>query len=156
VICPPDDRLVRLFIKRSMIVRIATLSPKGNADFIPLWFVFHHGKVYMATRAQNPVARDITVNPGVVLLFHGDRGPRRDRVLRIRGQAVFRSFEAEPGALRSIQLRAMQRYYLTPGGAWDTLKNIRKLPVWNRYHQERTGGGLIEVTLESAEFLRAP
>jgi hypothetical protein len=45
----------------------------------------------MATRAGNPVARDIMTNPEVVLLFHGERGPRRDRMLRVRGRAVFRT-----------------------------------------------------------------
>jgi hypothetical protein len=59
--------------------------------------------------------------------------------------------------LRRVQFRAVARYYLTPGGLWDTIKNIRRLGVWNRYHQERSGGGgLIEVTPESAEFLKVP
>lgn len=148
----PDDRAVRLFIDRSMILRIASLSPKGNADIIPLWFIADRGRIYMATRAGNPVARDIMTNPEVVLLFHGERGPRRDRMLRVRGRAVFRT---EPSLLRRVQFRAVARYYLTPGGLWDTIKNIRRLGVWNRYHQERAGGGgLIEVTPESAEFLK--
>ena len=149
----PDDRAVQLFIKRSMIVRIASLSPKGNADVIPLWFLADRGRIYMATRSENPVARDIMTNPEAGLLFHGERGPRKDRVLRIRGSAAWRT---DPALLRRIQIRAAARYYLTPGGMWDTIKSIRKLPVWTRYHQERGGGGLIEVTPETAEFLRAP
>ncbi|HEX6030721.1 MAG TPA: pyridoxamine 5'-phosphate oxidase family protein [Tepidiformaceae bacterium] len=150
----PADPAVERFIDRSMAVRIATLSPAGNADLIPLWFVQHRGRLYMMPRAGSPVVRDIQANPEVVLIFHGEKRSKRDRVLRVRGHA---SWVSDRRTVRPAIMRAVARYYLSPGGLWNTLTNIRGLPMRFRYYRERSGeAGAIEVITESAEFLRLP
>jgi len=149
----PDSTAVRRFLGRSMIVRIATLSPAGNPDIIPLWFVTFGGRIYMTTRSENPTVRDLMRNPEVVLLFHGERGRRRGRVLRIRGRATFRT---ERTICAPIYALSAIRYYLSPGGMANTFRNRRKFGVRARYYGERAGeGGVIEVVPESAEFVTA-
>ena len=149
----PDSTGVRRFLGRSMIVRIATLSPAGNPDIIPLWFVTFGGRIYMTTRSENPTVRDLMRNPEVVLLFHGDRGRRRGRVLRIRGRATFRTVRTICAPIYAL---SAIRYYLSPGGMTDTFRNRRKFAVRARYYGERAGeGGVIEVVPESAEFVTA-
>lgn len=151
---PPGDPSVRRFLRRSMLLRIATLSPAGNPDLIPLWFVYWRGRIYMTTRSENPTVRDLIRNPGVVLLFDAERGVRRNRVLRIRGRAAFRT---DMRICAPIYALSGIRYYLSPGGIANTIKNRRKFGVRTRYYGERAGeGGVIEVIPESAEFLPAP
>lgn len=150
----PTSRAVRRFLKQSRTVRIATVSPAGNPDLIPLWFVSRRGRIYMATRSENPIVRDLKGNPEVVLMFHGEDGPRRDRVLRVRGRAVFRT---DRRICAPIYALSGIRYYLAPGGIVNTLRNFRKFRVRMRYYGERAGeGGVIEVVPESAEFLANP
>lgn len=150
----PRGRAVRRFVGRSRTVRIATVSPAGNPDIIPLWFVHVRDRIYMTTRSENPVVRDLVKNPEVVLMFHGEGGRRRDRVLRMRGRAVFRT---DRRVCAPIYALSAARYYLAPGGIANTLRNARKFGVRMRYYGERAGeGGVIEVTPESAEFVENP
>ena len=150
----PQSRAVRRFLGRSMIVRIATVSPAGNPDIIPLWFVTFQGHIYMTTRSENPTVRDLMRNPEVVLLFDAERGRRRGRVLRVRGRATFRT---ERRICAPIYALSAIRYYLAPGGIANTIRHRRKFSVRTRYYGERAGeGGVIEVVPESAEFLRNP
>jgi hypothetical protein len=134
-----------------MILRIATLSPAGNPDIIPLWFVTFRGRIYMTTRSENPTVRDLMRHPEVVLLFDAEQGRRRGRVLRIRGRATFRT---DRRICAPIYALAGIRYYLAPGGIANTIRNRRKFSVRTRYYSERAGeGGVIEVT---PEFMRVP
>ncbi len=149
-----DSPAVRRFLGRSMVVRIATLSPAGNPDIIPLWFVTLRGRIYMTTRSENPTVRDLMRNPEVVLLFHAERGGGRDRVLQVRGRAAFRT---ERHILAPVFALSALRYYLSPGGIANTIRHRRKFGVRMRYYGERAGeGGVIEVIPESAEFLPSP
>lgn len=150
----PGSRAVHRFLERSRTVRIATVSPAGNPDIIPLWFVALRGRIYMTTRSENPVVRDLNQNSEVVLMFHGEGGRRRDRVLRVRGRAVFRTDRAICAPIYAL---SAVRYYLAPGGIVNTVKNLGKFRVRMRYYGERAGeGGVIEVAPESAEFLQNP
>jgi hypothetical protein len=119
-------------------VRIATLSPAGNPDIIPLWFVNYRGRIYMTTRSENPTVRDLMLNPEVVLMFDGDRGRRRGRVLRVRGRATFRT---ERSICVPIYALSALRYYLSPGGMANTIRNRRKFAVRTllRRTRRRTG-----------------
>jgi general stress protein 26 len=149
-----EDPAVRRFLRRSLIVRIATLSPAGNPDIIPLYFVTYRGRIFMGTRAENPTVRDLIRNPGVVLLFHGERASRRNRVLRIRGNATFRT---DRKALIPVYALFVLKYWLSPGGMWNMIRNRRKLAVDRRYKSERAGGGgIVEVVPETSRFLRLP
>ena len=148
----PGDPLVRRFIGQARIARIAAVSPAGNADIIPIWFVQHRGRIYMGTRSGNPIVRDLIRNPEVVLLFARERGRRRDRVLRIRGRAVFIR-----GGPPLVYVRMALRYYLPPRGLWNWIRHVRLVPVTVRYYRERGDeGGLIEIVPEMAEFLPVP
>lgn len=150
----PDSESVQRFLQKSLAVRIATLSPAGNPDLIPLWFLVHEGRIYMAPRAGNPVVRDLTLNPEVALLFHGEQSRKPDRALRVRGQATF---VRDPAVVQAVQRRALRRYYLSPGGFWNTLKHLRRAGIMRRYYGERGGdSGVIEVVPETAEFLPLP
>ena len=150
----PNDPAVRRFIRRSMTVRIATLSPAGNPDIIPLWFVTFRGRVYMGTRSENPTVRDLMKNPEVVLLFHGENTRRHDRVLRMRGHAAFKTGRR---ALLPIYAFSAFKYILAPGAIRNGLANRDKMALNARYKNERTGGGgVIEVIPLTAEFLELP
>ncbi len=150
----PDARAVGRFLDRSLVLHVATLSPAGNPDIIPLWFVRFRGRIYMTTRSENPTVRDLRRNPEVVLLFRGERGRRKGRVLRIRGRATFRT---EPRILAPIYALSGIRYYLSPGGIANTIRNRRKFGVRTAYYRERAGeGGVIEVVPGTAEFLQVP
>jgi hypothetical protein len=145
----PDETAVRRSLRRSMIVRIATLSPAGNPDIIPLYFVMLHGRICMSTRSENPTVRDLRRNPEVVLLFDV-----AGRVLRIRGRAAFRT---ERRVVVSVALLSALRYFASPGAIRSAWRNRGKWPLRAQYVDERTGdGGVIEVTPETAEFLKLP
>ncbi|MCC6382275.1 MAG: nitroreductase family deazaflavin-dependent oxidoreductase, partial [Dehalococcoidia bacterium] len=147
------DPLVARFLRRSLIVRIATLSPAGNAGLIPLYFVHFRGRIWMTTRSENPVVRDLLRNPAVVLLFHGEKLSDQRAVVRIRGQATFHTTRRETLPVYAL---AALRYYLSPGGIANTVRHWRQFRLSLRYKGERAGGGVIEVVPESAEFLPNP
>jgi uncharacterized pyridoxamine 5'-phosphate oxidase family protein len=150
----PDDPRVQRFLRKSMVARLATLSPAGRPHLTPLWFVLRRGRIYMTTRDRSPAVRNICAHPEVALLFHGERRRRSGRVMLLRGRAAF-----TPGrsAIASILPLSIAKYYLSPGGLWDTLANLRRFLVRGRYYAERADqGGVIEITAESAEFLPQP
>ncbi|MCZ2109477.1 MAG: nitroreductase/quinone reductase family protein [Dehalococcoidia bacterium] len=149
----PTDPRVGRFLGKSLIARIATRSPAGNADLIPLYFVHHNGRIWMTTRSQNPVVRDLLLNPEVVLLFHGERLRGQRAALRIRGRATYHTGKRE---MLLVSVLAAFRYYLSPGGIANTLGNWRQFRRSLRYKRERAGSGVIEVIPESAEFLQNP
>lgn len=149
----PRHRAVKRFLRRAKVVHIATLSPAGNADLVPLWFVFFRGCVYMGTRAESAVVRDLIQNPEVALLFHDESGGA-GRVLRVRGRASFR----RDGRFRfAVYPLAVFRYFLAPGGMRNALANRRKLALRGLYYRERGGeSGFIEVVPDTAEFVKLP
>lgn len=147
-----DDAEVGRFLARSMIARIATVSARGTPQIMPLYFVVLDGKLYMNNATTSPTVRNIQARPHVVLLFEGDRAQIRDHCLRITGTAAFRE---DPTIMRGVSLRAVWKYNLTLPALLSTLRNARKLPTMRRYRRERASG-MIEVTPESAEFLRMP
>ena len=150
----PNSRAVHRFLDRSLVLHVATLSPAGNPDIIPLWFVRFRGRIYMTTRSENPTVRDLLRNPDVVLLFRGERGTRKGRVLRVRGRATFRT---EQRICAPIYALSGLRYYLSPGGIANAFRYRRKFGLRAAYYRERAGeGGVIEVVPETAEFLQVP
>lgn len=146
------DAEVQQFLAGSMIARVATISPRGTPQIMPLYFVCFDGKLYMNNAPTSPTVRNILARPEVVLLFDADRGPRPDRCLRIVGVATFRE---DAAIVRGVSLRAARKYYLSVSAVLSTLRNARKLPTMRRYRAERTSG-MIEVVPETAEFLLMP
>ena len=84
-----DDPEVREFLARSMVLRMGSLSPKGQPIVRCLWFVCQQGRIYTFTGELTPTGCSISVHPDVALLFDGERGPRSSRLLRMRGHAVY-------------------------------------------------------------------
>jgi hypothetical protein len=152
-----DDPEVREFLARSMIMRMASLSPKGQPLIRCLWFVCQRGRIYIFTGDINPTGRGVSVHPGVTLLFDGERGPRSSRLLRMRGRAAYRR---ERHIVVRVLLGLARKYFLTPAGLRNLLANARRVPLAIRFYAEPaweargTGLGIImEVVPEGFEFL---
>jgi nitroimidazol reductase NimA-like FMN-containing flavoprotein (pyridoxamine 5'-phosphate oxidase superfamily) len=78
----PDDSRVREFLRRSMNMRVATLSTSEVPHITPLRFIYDRRSIYALTRTVTLVARHIRDRPDVVLLFDAER--RTGPVLRVR------------------------------------------------------------------------
>ena len=152
-----DDPEVSEFLARSMVLRMASLSPKGQPLIRCLWFVCQQGRIYTFTGELTPTGRSISVHPDVTLLFDGERGPRSSRLLRVRGHAVYRR---ESGIVARVLLGLARKYFLTPPGLRNLLAHARKVPLAIRFYAEpgwevrgQGVGLIIEVVPESFEFL---
>jgi len=159
-----DDPEVREFLARSMILRLAALSPTGLPNVRCLWFVSQRGRIYIFTGETNPTSRGISAHADVALLFDGERGWRSSRLLRVRGRAVFRRESAITGR---VMLGLARKYFLTRPGLRNLLAHARTVPVTVRFYAEgwakvrkETGKPptmILEVLPESFEFLpRSP
>ncbi len=152
-----DDPEVREFLARSMILRLAALSPKGQPIIRCLWFVCQRGRIYIFTANTTPAGRSIAVHPEVALLFDGEQDQRSDRIVRVRGHAIFRG---ESGVGRRVMLGLARKYFFTWRGLHNLLAHARTVPVAVRFYaqgwREERGTGLkaiMEVLPESVEFL---
>jgi uncharacterized pyridoxamine 5'-phosphate oxidase family protein len=155
-----DHPEVRQFLDRSMILRLAALSPKGLPNVRCLWFVCWHGRIYIFTGETTPTSRGIAVHPDVSLLFDGERDPRSGRLLRVRGRAVFRT---ESGITARVMLALARKYFLTPAGLWNMATHAGRIPATVRFYVEgradvrkKIGRGpamILEVQPESFELL---
>lgn len=146
-----DASPVREYLASSMIARIATLSPKGEPNITPLWFVRDQERLYMTTREGSPAVRNIAERPDVVLLFDSERDALRHQILRLRGRAVFRTGR---GIMWRAVLRQLPKYRVSPAALRNLLSHAGKAITMARYYGERAAqGGVIEVTPERAEFL---
>ena len=149
---PADALTVQKFLRRSMNMRVATLSTRGVPHITPLRFIPDEGTIYTLTRAGSPAARHISARPGVVLLFDAEQKGSAAQFLRIRAVAAVRS---ESHLRQSYERRAALKYFLRPGGIWNMLTHVRSLGVWVRGLRDRTPANLalIEFVPQSAEFL---
>lgn len=146
----PGDVRVQAFLRRSMNMRVATLSTHGVPHITPLRFLYDGRSIYAITRMVTLVARHVRSQPNVVLLF--DAEGRAGPALRIRANAVLRN---DPELPSWMKRQAVTKYFLRPGGIWNLLKHWRRLPAWT---QERSGStaekrALIEFVPVAAEFL---
>jgi len=159
-----DDPEVRELLARSMILRLAALSPKGQPNIRCLWFVCQRGRIYIFTGETNPTSRGISAHPDVALLFDGERGSRSSRLLRVRGRAVFRRESAITGR---VMLALARKYFLTRPGLRNLLAHAGTVPTTVRFYAEgwanvrkelgRAPAMILEVLPESFEFLpRSP
>lgn len=147
----PESERVRRFLSKSMIARVATLTPAGWPRITPLWFVTGSGAVHLTCRTDSPAARDVVANPDVAVLFQADKAAGSRSVLKLRGTAVFHaSRQYSPDLLAKFALK----YYLTAGGARSVVASLDTLPARLRYYKERAGeAGTIEFRPEIAEFV---
>ncbi|MBI1816147.1 MAG: pyridoxamine 5'-phosphate oxidase family protein [Deltaproteobacteria bacterium] len=146
----PTDAEVQAFVRGSLVVQVATLSPKGRPFVTPLWFVVDGGALYVTTGAASRAGKNVTQNPAVVLLFSGERAPVPARCLRLRGSATCVS------GLPSwrVLLRILAKYYLSPRALVAELLNADKWRLRLRYYgQVKGGAGYIRVVPTAADFL---
>ena len=155
------DPEVREFLAHSMIMRMASVSPKGQPILRCLWFVCQRGRIYTFTAQITPTGRSISVNPDVNLLFDAELAPRSPRLLRLRGRAGYRR---ERGIVARALLGIVRKYFLTPPGLRNLLAHARTAHLAVRFYAEPgwevrgQGVGLItEVVPASVEFIpRSP
>jgi hypothetical protein len=147
-----DDPAVRAFVGRSMIVEVATLSPKRRPFVTPLWFVLDRGAFCIMTAPGTWAGRNIQEHPAVTLLFNaGDAG--RSDVLRVRGTA---SCHRGLPSWR-VLLRIAAKYYLPPPGLLVELRNRHKWRLRTQYYRQAKGGlGHVRVVPSTCEFLPRP
>jgi uncharacterized pyridoxamine 5'-phosphate oxidase family protein len=152
-----DDPEVREFLARSMVLRLAALSPKGRPNVRCLWFVCRRGRIYIFTANTSPTGRSVSAHPDVVLLFDGEQGSGSTRLLRVQGRAVFRS---ESGIVARVMLGLARKYFLTQPGLRNLLAHAGKVPLALGFYalgwRDERGKGLkpiMEVMPESFEFI---
>ncbi len=144
---------MRAFVRRSMIVQVATLSPKGRPFMTPLWFVADGGAIYITTGPETWAGRNVRQHPQVALLFRGERMRRSDRVLRLRGTATCHR-GLPPWR---VLLRIGAKYYLSPRALPVELRNARKWRLRRLYYGQAKGGfGYVRVVPTAGEFLPRP
>ena len=149
----PSDAAARGFLRRSLVVHLATLSSKRRPFVTPLWFALHRGVLYITTGPETRAGKNIQQHSEVTLLFNGERARRRDQVLRVRGTATcHRGLPPWPALLRIVA-----KYYLSPRALRAELRNARKWRLRALYHGKAEGGdGHVQVLPGECEFLTRP
>ena len=144
---------VQAFLQRSMVVELATLSPRGRPFVTPLWFVLDADALYMTTGPGTRAATNVARHPAVTMLFHGERGRRPQQVLRLRGIAT--CHQGLPSWQVLLQVAA--KYYVSPRALSVELRNVGKWPLrWRYYGQLRGGLGYLRVRPTAGELLASP
>jgi hypothetical protein len=146
-----DEADVRHVLRRSRITQVATVSPRNRPFMTPLWFVEHHGLLYITTGPGTRAGRNIAVHPQITLLFQDVAD--EPRVLRVRGLASCR-----PGLPPWPALwRIIRKYYLPPRALLVELRHARLWPLRRLYYGQTKGGfGHICVDPTAAAFLTRP
>jgi len=146
----PNDPRVRAFLGNSMVVQLATRSPKGRPFMTPLWFVVDRGELYITTGPDSWTGKNIVRHPEVALLFHGEGSRGSDQVLRLRGAATCHH-GLPPWR---VLLRIAAKYYASPRALRVELPNARKWRLRALYYAQVKGGpGHIRVLPTAADFL---
>jgi Pyridoxamine 5'-phosphate oxidase len=149
----PTDQAVRHFLRHSMIVEVATLSPRRRPFMTPLWFVVGGGALYITTGPETWAGRNVAQHPEIALLFRAERRERSDRVLRLWGRATCHR------GLPSwrVLLRVATKYYVSPGALRVELRNARKWRLRRLlYGQVKGGFGYLRVVPTAGELLTPP
>jgi hypothetical protein len=141
----------RAFLAESLVVQVATVSPKGRPFMTPLWFVVDADALYITTGPDTWAARNVAAHPVVTLLFGGERAGRRDRFLRLRGEATrHRGLPAWP-----VLLRIAAKYYVAPAALAIELRHAARWGLRARYYAQG-GAGYLRVVPTTAELVPVP
>jgi hypothetical protein len=145
----PDDPIVRVFVERSRVARIATRSAKGWPALAPLWFVEVGGCLWTTTGAATLAARNAAATPRVAVLLDAEAGGHSAHVLRLHGRAAVHC------GLPSLRVLAemARKYYV--GGFWSELGHAAQWGLRRRYYAQGEAV-MIEIEPERAELLRRP
>jgi hypothetical protein len=147
------DRAAQVFVERSMVALVATLSPKLRPFMTPLWFVVDGGVLYITTGTQSWAGRNVSRHPHVTLLFGAEPGMPADRILRLHGTAT-----CHEGSLPfRVLLRVAAKYYLAPRALLSELRHVAQWGLRMRYYRSGSGSaGYIKIVPTAAEFLDRP
>lgn len=148
----PSASSARELLRRGRVALVATVSARGRPFLVPLWFVPHRGRLYVATGAQSWTARNAAAHPQVSLLIGGEPGMPAG-YLRIDGEAECRRGLPPLPVLPGL----LWRYYAHPRRALGELRHVRLWPMRLRYYGQTPGGGVHLVIRPSRiERLDAP
>ena len=148
-----DDPVVRRFIRRAMVARIATLSSSGRPSVTPLYFNVVGDHIWLGTASWTLAARQVSANPCVSLLFQHEHDHGDGRILRLAGRAIVQTDETI--MRRSYRYMAL-KYVLSPGGLLNQLTHRHLAAAVRQYRTQSSAKGLpcvLDVTPEQIEFL---
>ena len=145
----PDDPVVRVFVERSRVARIATRSAKGWPALAPLWFVEVGGRLWTTTGAATLAARNAAAEPRVAVLLDADAGGHSAHVVRLHGRAAVHR------GLPSLRVLAAlaRKYYVS--GFGSEIAHAAQWDLRRRYYAQSEAVA-IEITPERGELLRRP
>lgn len=147
----PDDPLVRHYLDQSMVMRLATISARGNASITPLWFVVEDGRLLASTAAATMAARNAEADARVTVLLDAEKAGRSELVLRLSGTA-----EVHHGlASARVLARFAAKYYLAPGGLRSEIAHARQWSRRARYYAQ-SDAVLLAIAPTDAELLPLP
>jgi pyridoxamine 5'-phosphate oxidase-like protein len=149
----PSDPAVVDFLRRAMIVQLATISAAGRPFVTPLWFVVDAGILYVTTGPETRAGRNIARHPDVTLLFGGERATPSEQVLRLRGTAT-RHYQLPSWR---VLARVALKYYVAPRGLGVELAHAHLWRLRRCYYAQAKGGfGHLCVMPTAAELLTRP
>jgi len=147
----PDDPVVRHYLAHSMVMRLATISARGNASITPLWFVVDRGRFVAATGAATLAARNAGADARVMLLLDGEKAGRSELVLRMSGTAEVR--KGLPPA--RVMARFAAKYYVAPRGLRSEFAHARQWSLRTRYYAQGEAV-LLAIEPTHAELVSVP
>jgi len=147
----PDDPLVRHYLDQSMVMRLATISARGNASITPLWFVVEHGRVLASTSAATLAARNAEADARVTVLLDAEKAGHSEIVVRLSGTAEVH--HGLPSA--QVMARFAAKYYLAPGGLRSEIGHARQRPLRTRYYAQ-SDAVLLAIEPTEAELVPLP
>lgn len=147
----PDDPIVRAFLARSLVARVATRSSRGWPALAPLWFVALGSRLYTGTGAATLAARNAAANPAVAVLLDAEADGPSAYVLRLHGRATV-SRALPPWR---AMLALARKYYLSPAGLRCEVANVAKWSLRRGYYAQAEAA-TIEIQIERVELLQRP
>ncbi len=95
---PPSDEAERkLSLERNLWV--ATVRPDGRPHLVPVWFVWHGGRIYLAISPQSVKAANLRLNPRITLATEDGSHPviceGEARFLAVAPEGVPDAFQAK-------------------------------------------------------------
>jgi PPOX class probable F420-dependent enzyme len=79
-------RLAAQKLRDEEVIWLATVSPKGQPESVPVWFYWDGETVLIYSQPGKPKVRNIEANPRVALNFNTD--PQGNQVVRLSGRAT--------------------------------------------------------------------
>lgn len=128
---------------------LSTVRPNGRSHSSPIWHVWYEGRVYVVTKETAVKARNITLNPSVVITH-----PDPKDVVIIEGMARFAP--EKRAALRPLLLQKYKWDISDPDEAnYNTVVEITptRLIAWGAYGEGRWTGAEVTAVRDVASSL---